>query len=348
MRRSLSRVCVAALALGLSTSTLAGEGRIPIWQPLTIGPGQEGNYVLTRDIVQVPGTPAIDILTGTGAVEIDLNGFTISGAGSGAADLIRAVGVSKLTVRNGTLKGTASGDAIDAYDCDDLVVEDIHAPGSGNHVAFDLDLVDHFTIRRNVTDSWGICMEVTDATLGAIEDNQVRNCDGVQAQASNLVVKGNRMRSIGPAIYVDTSGACLIADNVVGDATFGTADGIVSYGGICNVVNNVIKLESSGDGIVIGGSYGAVRNNAVYAAGNGLRVDGHSNQIEHNVFSYNSKAGIWLRGSNNTYGRNTLRSNLSYPGPCSSTPPACGPPDVCDDGTNNTSFGDNMGPGPGC
>jgi len=351
MRRLTAGLWFVCMMFCLGVPALAGEGRIPIWQPLTIGPGQEGNYVLTRDISQAPGAPAIDILAGTGTVEIDLNGFTISGAGSGTADIIRAQGVARLTVRNGTLIGTVSGDAIDAAGCDKVVIEDIVARGVNSHVAFDLDLVNHFKIRRSLVHRWSICIEATGGVHGEIEANQIRSCEGIWVDAFNVAVHDNRLKGTGPAIYIDYADTCLVADNLVGDVNYNDQDGIVVRGDICNVLGNVIKLQASqGDGIVLHSSFGVVRDNAVMAAGNGLTVYGIANQIEGNVFSANAKAGIWFTSSSNdnTYGHNTLRWNGVAPGPCTSTPPACGVPDVCDDGTNNTSFSDNMGPGPGC
>ena len=49
---------------------------------------------------------------------------------------------------------------------------------------------------------------------------------------------------------------------------------------------------------------------------------------------------------NNTYGRNTAVGNGSFAVNCPSSPdPLCGAPDLCDEGSGNKSFGDNLVPG---
>ena len=79
MRQNL-RIVGAVLALIITVAALqayAGEGRTPIWQPTQINPGNEGKYIVTRDITAAPGAPVIEVFPGTVAVDIDLNGFTL-------------------------------------------------------------------------------------------------------------------------------------------------------------------------------------------------------------------------------------------------------------------------------
>jgi parallel beta-helix repeat protein len=64
----------------------------------------------------------------------------------------------------------------------------------------------------------------------------------------------------------------------------------------------------------------------------------------HNLVVGNYEGGIYITGDGNTYGRNTVRDNfgesLAGVSPCDNV-------QVCDTGTGNTSFGDNLAPG-GC
>ena len=96
------------------------EGRIPIWQYPTVIT-TPGKYIVTRNITQNPGMPVIDVLPGTVAVDIDLNGFTLYGLDF---DVIRAQGVDSLTVRNGSIHfGLGSG--IWVEEARKVIVEDV-------------------------------------------------------------------------------------------------------------------------------------------------------------------------------------------------------------------------------
>jgi hypothetical protein len=367
MRRT--HVCLFLFVVSvLAAPALAGEGRIPIWQPVSITPGMEGKYVLTRDVAAVGGSglPAIDIQPGTVAVDIDLNGFTVYGADTHA---IQAVGVDSLTIRNGTIM-FGQGDGIGVDDCRKAVIEDVKiefVAGFGIR----LTTVANFAVRRNIIVSdqdadppmiggiWVDGIQAPNPVEGKIEDNQIDSAGfGIQLNVGSAVtIRGNQVEDAvqGDGIHVSVCDGCLIAENTIQRAI---GMGIVlSEVNVNKIYNNVVFGSSDGIALLSNSSdcYVLNNNSSQNQPGSGLVVDGFRNQIDGNVFNFNASAGIWFMPNmvptNNTYGRNVMRGNLAIPGGspgCVATPPPCIVPDLCDDGGGNTSFSDNMSPVPGC
>jgi parallel beta-helix repeat protein len=368
----MRRICVGLFLVfvvsGLAAPALAGEGRIPIWQPVSITPGMEGKYVLTRDVSAVGGSglPAIDIQPGTVAVDIDLNGFTLYGVDT---DVILAVGVDSLTIRNGTIM-FGLGDGISVLDARKVVIEDVKIEfvhGYGIH----LTGVTNFAVRRNILVSdpdadpgmiGGIWVDGTQApgpVEGKIEDNQIDSAGfGIQVDVGSAVtIRGNQVEDAlqGDGIHVLVCDGCLIAENTVQHSA---GIGIVLTDANVNKVYNNVVFGAS-DGIALLGNTSDClvldNNSSQNQPGSGLVVSGFRNQINGNVFNFNASAGIWFMPSaaptNNTFGRNVMRSNAAIPAGsigCPFTPLPCTFPDVCDDAGGNSSFTDNMGPVPGC
>jgi hypothetical protein len=76
--------------------------------------------------------------------------------------------------------------------------------------------------------------------------------------------------------------------------------------------------------------------------GTGVVIYGDGNVIENNFFSgYPYYFGLTLFGSDNVYRGNIARGNNGEPGECSNPSATT---DFCDEGTNNTSHGDNYLP----
>jgi parallel beta-helix repeat protein len=348
---------LAMLVVAVAVPALAGEGRKPLWQPIVINPGQEGKYIVTRDIQANPGMPIVDIQPGVVSVDIDLNGFTLYGMDT---DIIRARGVDNLTVRNGMLSG-GTADGIHVEDSRKVVIEDVKAQVQGG-VGFALLEVATTTLRRNILFASGSAGILIDGQFldpmrkveGTIEDNQLFECgDGIIVlNGDSYAVLNNRVEITlnGDGIRANTCDACLIAENTVKKAM---AMGIVlDEGRVCKLYNNVVHGSGAeGIALLVSTQDCLVLNNlSSENAANGFVTDGMRNHIDQNVFNFNGQAGVWFtpNATDNTIGRNTLRANQVAPGPCAFTPAPCFWPDYCDDGINNTSFGDNMGPGPGC
>ena len=104
-RATLILSCVLCLAM---VSARAGEGRIPIFEPITLLAGENdfsGNYVVTRNITTpTAATPVIQIIGDcTQTIEIDLNGFELTGPFS-AGIAIDVEDVNTLVIRNGSIR----------------------------------------------------------------------------------------------------------------------------------------------------------------------------------------------------------------------------------------------------
>src|SRR5690606_14498054 len=92
---------------------------------------QSGSYYLTGNVSGEADKKGIEILIGAGQqVTIDLNGFTMTGKGSGSAFpaiYIDGVGAN-VVVRNGAIKDWRQ--AIQHFLGGSITVEDVHAYGS--------------------------------------------------------------------------------------------------------------------------------------------------------------------------------------------------------------------------
>ncbi len=360
------------VAFGLIVSALpalAAEGRIPVWQPNTvIGPGQEGQYILTRNIFAAPGLPAIDILPGTQAVEIDLNGFTIYGSDFHA---INAMNCDSVVVRNGTIMGPNNADGIFAQECRKFVVEDVKIEWvdvAAGLNGIDLVEVPVFALRRNIIFGAGQEGIFVDGSLGpartfvegSIEDNLIRECGrGIRLQdGSSVGIINNRIEltmqgdgiftSPGPTGFVGCL-ACLVKNNTIQEAA---ASGMwLSHFEASKVYNNVVTFSGQ-EGIyfdILSQDNLILDNVSSQTGANGMLVDSPTNHIERNVLNTNGTGGalpafgLFLRAAGNTYRGNTAQGNPGPPGGCPGAPAT---PDFCDGtgGANNSPI-DNFMPG---
>jgi hypothetical protein len=373
MRR---RKCIVTTGLALvlaltALPALAAEGRIPIWQPTQIAPGGEGKYILTRDVVANAAQPvAIDILPGTVAVDIDLNGFTIYGI----ANAIQARGVDSLTVRNGTIMGS-NADGIHAEECRKVVVEDVKIQFTEGYGLALLN-VQNFAVRRNIVVHAGNEAIYVDGTWidpftvveGTIEDNLMRECfRGVTLYyGSSVAIRNNRIEATwGDGIFispgpndVDTGCvACLIIENTIQEAQ---GNGMwLSYFEGGKVHNNAVT-RCGAEGIFIDflSRDNLILDNVVTRSGsNGLIIQSDFNHVERNVLNENGWFGAgwglyFFQGAvGNTYRGNTAQGNA---GPAAACPGFPATFDFCDGsgGANTSPFaamgfgGDNLMPGP--
>jgi nitrous oxidase accessory protein NosD len=360
------------LVLGLTAlPVLAAEGRIPIWQPVQIFPGGEGKYILTRDVMANAAQPvAIDILPGTVAVDIDLNGFTIYGL----ANVIQAVGVDSLTVRNGTIMGS-NGDGIHAMECRKVVIEDVKLQFTQGYGIALLN-VQNFAVRRNIivqTGNEGIYVDGTwvdpfTVVDGTIEGNLIRECfRGVTLYyGSSVAITDNRIEAtFGDGIFISPgphdvdSGcvACLIRENTIEEAQ---GNGMwLSYFEGGKVHNNAVT-RSQAEGIWLDwmSRDNLLLDNVVTRSGsNGLIIQSDFNHVERNVLNENGWMGggwglFFSQGAvGNTYRGNTAQGNPGPPAACPGFPATT---DFCDasGGANTSPFaavglgGDNLMPGP--
>jgi hypothetical protein len=358
------RITGACLALLLAISAipaLAAEGRIPVWQPISIAPGGEGKYILTRDIIGGAAISVIDVQPGTVAVDIDLNGFTIYGAPG--VNVIQAIGVDSLTVRNGTIHG-GGGDGIFTSECRKVVVEDVKIEFVDNH-GISLNYVANFAIRRNIIHGAangdgiladGSALDPYMYVEGTIEDNLIRECGGGIGvmMGSSVAIINNRIEaptmadgifvSAGPQQDVPGCVACLIANNTIQEPP---ASGMwLSWFQYGKVYNNVVAWSGTqGIWFDTGSDHNLVLNNNSSGNGqNGILAHGGSNHFEGNVLNHNGLWGLEMWSPGNTYRGNTGQMNAGVPPACFGFPATT---DICDHVSGSTSpLGDNVMPTP--
>ena len=286
MRYAVVPSVLFVVCLLTALPVLAGDGAIPIWEPMTIT--EPGHYVVTRNIT---APDAIMTILGIADVHIDLNGFTLESTSSGNA--VYAIGASELTVRNGTIKVADLWVGSSPH----VVIEDIKFEGGG--IRTDLS-TDSMTIRRNLfRNSSSYAIECTACGGGAIVDNKI-----LGSGLTGIWVQGEGGRLVG---------------------------------------NVVVEAGTSGyPGIELRGSGWLVRDNVVQQSGHaGILSFADRFHLERNVLVENAGYGLYFFSfaEDNLYRGNTARGNGGSG--CTGTASAG---DLCDEGTGNTSHGDNYMP----
>jgi hypothetical protein len=354
------------LILGLAAPLLAGEGRIPIWQyPTTIS--APGKYVVTRNINSGGGpNPIIQVQAGN--VDIDLNGFTLDNTGSPMPVIDIVSDFVDVVIRNGILVGGSEsilrgpGAGVES---ERVVVEDVQIRRPDMSAVHIWGIREVVIRRVNIIDpgAHGVWLERnTGFTNGTVEHCAIRlpGTDGIHVdRGSSFSVRHNRIEvPVNHGIHMLGCYAPLVGENTISDA-----DGIAIFFEQTNggkIYNNVVSRGET-HGIVIDGESGDnfLLDNIVrqsgwagapgpgFGGGHGILVDGFRNHLEKNTVNESDACGIIFNGPDNTYGRNMARANDPTGSFCNAA--SCMglfPPDSCDNGPNNTSYGDNLIPGP--
>jgi len=369
MLRSFVRVLVGLIIPCIAGSALAAEGRTPVFAPGTFL-GADGKYIVTRNIA---GGAGAVITIGAPNVDLDLNGFLLTGAGAPVISVL--AGVDHVTIRNGVLSGGTIGIDIPGptrkADIEDVK---IHNPAAqGIH----LGDVEGAALRRNeITDtpSEGIAWDGPGVVKhGTIEGNLLRRTSAgiVVNNCSSVAVLNNRLEDPGTGaggafsgygIVLASCQASLVSENTVERSR---VDGIQLLNSKGNKLFDNVVRSAGGNGIHLdGGSTDTlVLNNVASGSGtgglptggDGLLVEGTQNLIERNLLNSNAGFGLHfcIAGFScfNTFGRNMARGNTgAVVGPCG---PCAGlfPPNSCNiagcpAAGPNSSFGDNLIPGP--
>jgi len=153
-------------------------------------------------------------------------------------------------------------------------------------------------------------------------------CTVLISGSSDGLIEHSRIRGGGlPAICIEGNGI-VIRHSVIkeGEVPLQSCIG-------CEVSEN----RAAGIEVDPGSSGTLLLNNTVNG---GIVVSGDRNHIEGNLTTGNSSFGLLLEGDDNVYRRNTSRGNSGAG--CTSPP---GNVDFCDNGTGNSSHGDNYIPG---
>lgn len=275
----------------------AAEGRIPIFEPVVFDGNLSsisGKYVVTRDITSTgTGPPIVFIGTGAEEVDIDLNGFTVTG-GSASTLVISVTELGRFTCRNGSLRAVFTDfdqNALRVFGSGTahrVIIEDINATGGGILVAG----ATTFALRRNIIDTSKYAIRISPSTLanatGTIEDN-------ISLGAT-----------IG-AIFIDALGAGILPMQGVrvvnnqadsGIIWADTVDGLLLEGNSLNGGRGVSINNCTGCRVL----NNAVNNNQTSPLGFGFRFfDTNHCLVEGNVASGNLDDGIMLSGSTNIH-----------------------------------------------
>lgn len=223
------------ITLLLATPAWSVDGAAPLWQPTTIT--QSGKYRVTRNITSAT-FPAIDILADD--VEIDLNGFTVTGGIRGFA--LNASPDPTTKIENGTVVGQV-----------------LVASGGGTAV-----------VRNLVVKNGGI--GVVDNTLRVLVENNVVNDApffGITIEAVAAIVRNNIVdRPTQHGIHIEECSACDIVGNVV---TRSQGVGIYAINGAARIIQNSVT-RCAGTGIEVGNLSHVEGNVAVQNQGFGIRL----------------------------------------------------------------------------
>lgn len=367
MSRCVAVLLVAATLAVLAGPVIAAEGRTPVFLGGTVI-AADGRYILTRNISSVgAGIPVITI--GASKVDLDLNGFTIFGAGGAAAILI-AGPVVEVRIHDGTI---IDGD----YGVDRplgppgrlVILEDLKILDSG-FAGVHLGDVENVAIRRNTIFDPGMEGILIDPPglfrHGEIVNNSIKRTgdDGIavfsgaamEISHNQIEVAGSGAIGLGTGISLTDSVGCLLKENVISDAS---DHGILLTGASSGnkVYDNVIRHAFiNGILLISGADNNLLLNNVVTDCGfdaggaDGLLVMSSGNHIEGNTLNANSGCGLHfaLTAGLNVFGRNVARGNGLVPGACPGAA-LCAPlftPDSCDEGGLNDTSLENMIPGP--
>jgi parallel beta-helix repeat protein len=369
MKKMIALTCVLAGILLAVPLAMGAEGRTPIWLDNTVI-NADGRYVVTRNLASVTGLPVIDIQDPARRVELDLNGFSLDGGGS-TVILISTQQAEQIVIMNGLMANGPYGVSRPAGlpAAGTIVVEDLQIRDTNTAAIYLFDVENPVVRRVNIVNSAdaaasgnGIEIDGSIFKNGTIEHNTIRlTLNGIRAvRSSALAIRHNRIETpFQHGIVVERCVGCLIEKNTISDAD---NDGVILWAQSngCKIYNNVVhRGEVHGihigedcfdnlllDNVIRESGWGGAPQPGM-GGGHGLFVEGHRNHIERNTVNYNDACGIYLIGADNTFGRNTARGNdpggVGWCGPC---PSGLFPPDSCDTGLGNTTFGDNLIPAP--
>jgi parallel beta-helix repeat protein len=371
MLRSFVRVSVVLITPFLAGTVFAAEGRTPVFAPGTLL-GADGKYIVTRNIAAAAGSV---ITIGGANVDLDLNGFLLTGGGAPVIAVM--AGVDHVRIHNGVLAGGTIGIDIPGptrkVDIENIK---IHNPTAAQGIH--LGDVEGAALRQNeITDtpSEGIAWDGPGFTKhGTIEGNLLRRTSAaivILNNCSSVAVLNNRIEEptvgggafAGNGIVLAGCGAALVSENTVETAK---VDGIfLRQCKGSKLFDNVVR-GCGGNGIHVDAATTdtLILNNVssgngtagLPSGGDGLLVEGAASLIERNLLNANAGFGLHFClpaiSCNNTFGRNMARGNTgAVPGPCGACAgaPALFPPNSCNIAgcaLVNSTFGDNLIPGP--
>lgn len=290
---SLLIIMLSFFLLLHTISALAADGKIEISQtanttfPISINGAQGSSYLLTSDLNVPLGKSGLSLSNSDG-ITIDLNGFTISGAGPGYGHGIIVDTCNMVCIKNGTIKNFGQ---CGIY---------IKGPNYGNgHIVENIRA--HGNFLSGGDSSWhaGISVRnciVRNCTVSSNNFNGISITGGIALD--NLV--NDNLRN---GIY---AGSSLVSNNVVSNNGYYGIEG----GGI---IKGNLAYGNSIAGIYPGG--GLILENKCSGSEYGIFAETYGlNRIEGNFLSSNSAYGLSMRSwLPNYYLKNTLSDNTLGP-----------------------------------
>ena len=281
------------------------EPRTPISSlPYTIS--SPGSYYLTGDL----NSSTSGITINSSDVELDLNGFTLTGTAS--FDGINS-GFNQITLRNGRVHGFLIGVGLAG---DDNEVDDVAVSNSALN---GVTVGDRGVVRRVRAIANGLTGIAADSFNDRISvfdsEADFNGGDGISAREGASRIERNTVNfNAGHGINV-TNDNVVIGNSLQSNNASGPAGehGIFVDGSRNRIEGNSVRVTIAGDGIHVAGDVNYVNNNLVAANGSaGIRVasTGDLNRIEGNYAAGNTSNGISLEGWGNTVFRNSASGNV--------------------------------------
>ncbi len=218
-----------------------------------------GSYFLTRDLTLFfPTNNAIAV--NANDVTLDLNGFSVTGVGTGTwSGIITQDGTDRITIENGTVQGWTDG--IAAGGSDEVRVQNVTAQlnkaqgvavGSGSTLS-------HVMAVGNVGDGILVSDPHSKYEGGLIEDSvATRNLYGIIVEANNVTITRNVIDSNSvTGIDIEVGAFGYVTDNTVQGTDSescihvrpGTSSNTIARNVVGNCASTAIFDEGSGDRI---------------------------------------------------------------------------------------------------
>lgn len=343
-RRVISKLTTAALAVTVTATALAGEGRRPVFTKSTVL--NQGHVILTRNISG--SGPVIEV--GADDVTIDLNNFVVEETGGGPAIFLD--GFNNVTIRNGTVLGGSEG--INIRNARNVRLENLEVIGATGAGILLFGTSD-FEIRGSTitnTGGQGILIDAAASPLpvqGTIAQNilDATSLSSIEVLGGvNVTVVDNRvLNSNADGIRLIDCSGLLVADNTIRDAIIGGIRVIDTRA--TRVEGNMVTIADEGIFVSDASEHNSISRNIVTDIdGPGILVDGNGNHITNNTLGSNNQCGMWLSSSSieNVYRGNTAKGNSGCLAACTVGTVSTG--DFCDDGAagSNDSPGNNFMP----
>lgn len=254
-RLSIAFILVAVL-IGAGSAG-AVDGTIDINQAKILAAGgypysisSSGSYRLTGNLTVPTVTNAIQ-LGGNSNITIDLNGFSITGAGTSGGTGIGSFASSKnVTIKNGVITNFSVGVFIGS----DSTVENVIANSNLDGIL----VTDRSKVRNCTTNFGADGMRCNSSSACTFTGNTIvsNTGDGIVCGNGNCLISGNTIVSNGEWGILCSGSACLILDNVINN---NTSTGILANDATTSYGNNV--LNGNGTNISGGTSLGGANTN---------------------------------------------------------------------------------------